>query len=119
MARSRCSDILRTVLRRSVGLALVAAMATLQCVSWADVDDARQPTRDGRAIVADSGTHGGTGVARAKGSAPTVLSGMTTGPFVLINPAVSSVTGRAGTLVRFCEALAQFAQAPRSPPALG
>ena len=68
------------MLRRSVGLALTVAIATLQCVSWADVDDAREPTRDGRAIVAATGAHGGVGVARAKGAAPIMLSGMVMTP---------------------------------------
>ena len=86
--RIGCRDILHKVLRRCVGLALIVAIATLQCVSWADVDDARQPTRDGRAVVAATGVHGGVGVARAKGTAPIMLSGMVTDTFVLIAPPV-------------------------------
>ena len=117
--RIGCRDILRKVLRRSVELALIVAIATLQCVSSADVDDALQPTRDGRAIVAATGAHGGVGLARAKGTAPIILSGMVTDTFVLIAPPVSSITSRADAPVRFSDSRVDIAQAPRPPPTLG
>lgn len=112
-------DILRKVLRRSIELALIVAIATLQCVSWADVDHAREPTRDGRAIVSATGAHGGVGAARVKGTAPLMLSGVVTDTFVLTAPPVSSITSRVGAAVRSCDSLIDIKQAPRPPPTLG
>src|SRR5688572_26893999 len=104
------------MLRRCVELALIVAIATLQCVSWADVDDARQPTRDGRAMVA--ATDGGVGVARAKGTASIILGGVVREAFVLIAPLVSSLTTRVDALVCIGDSLLDVTQAPRPPPTL-
>jgi len=117
-ATNRCRDILHKVLRRSIELALIVAITTLQCVSWADVEDARQTTRDGRAIVAATGANAG-GVARVKGAAPILLSGVVTDTFVLIAPPVSSITSRADAAGRCGHSLFELPQAPRPPPTLG
>ena len=105
--------------RRSVELVLIVAIATLQCVSTAAVDDARQPTQDGRTIVAATAAHGGVGVARIKGTVPLILSGVVTDTFVLTAPVFSSGISRAEAAVRIRASVVEIPQAPRPPPALG
>jgi hypothetical protein len=118
-SRFKATDILQKVLRRSVALILIAAIATLQCVSWADVDNARQTTRDGRSIVAAAGGHGGVGAARMRGTASFLLSGAVIHTFVFGPPAVSSIKGQAEASARICASLVETPSAPRPPPALG
>jgi hypothetical protein len=105
------------VLRRSVELVLIVAIATLQCVSWASVDDARHPTKiDGRAIVAPAGAPG-VG-ARLRASAPIILSAAITHGFVLTPPVVSVIKARADAPLRICGSRVQIFLAPRPPPSV-
>jgi hypothetical protein len=113
-----CRDILRKVFRRCVELALIVAIATLQCVWWTNVDDARQPTRDGRAFAASTGAHGGVGAARVRATASVIPSGVVTHIFVPSPPAVSCIKSRAEAAVRICDSLVEIPLAPRPPPTL-
>jgi hypothetical protein len=115
---AEATDILHKVVRR-VALILIVAIATLQCVSWADVDDARQTTRDGRSVVAAAGAQGGIGAARMRGTAPIMLSGVAIHTVVLAPPAVSSIEGQSERSVRISASPVETPLAPRPPPALG
>ncbi len=117
-SRFQATDILPRVFRRSVALILFVAIATLQCVSWADVDNARQTTRDGRSIAAAAGAHGGIGAARMRGTAPIMLSGAAIHTVVLGPPAVSSIKAQTAASVPIYASLVETPLAPRPPPAL-
>ena len=100
------------MLRRSVELVLIVAIATLQCVSWASVDDARQLTRDARVTV-DAAAHGGVGSARVT---PVSLSGAVTRGIVLGPPAVSFIAVHTRALVSTRHSFTDFPLAQRPPP---
>jgi hypothetical protein len=107
------------VLRRSVQIALIVAIATLQCVSSADVDDAYQRSRDGRSIVASAGAHGGVGAARDRATASILLGGVISRAFVLVPPVPSLIKLATVVTVRGSDTRFETPLAPRPPPALG
>jgi hypothetical protein len=103
------------VLRRSVQLALILAIATLQCVSWTSVDDAPQQGRDGRTIIA-AAAHGGVGTARVRVTPPGLLSGADTRSFILDSPALSVITLHARPAPRASNSPVEGPLAQRPPP---
>jgi hypothetical protein len=104
-----------SVLHRSVELALILAIATVQCVPWARVDDARQQSRDGRIVVGAAAQEGG-GTARVKATSAVILFDAVSRSVLVGAPAVSAITLLTGAPASGSNSFVEFSLSQRPPP---